>query len=142
MFYRRLIINGTEYPLAVGQKGSGAPGASTAGAEGITYLDTDTGILYLCTGAGDGVFTWKKVDGGLSDTAKAILVAILRNGVYSSDQSANITALEEALAETSGSGGSTGEEDSGSTEEGEESGDPVTYTMPMRRRRCIPSPII
>lgn len=35
---------------------------------------------------------------GLSDTAKALLITILRNGVYSTDQSANITALENALA--------------------------------------------
>ena len=35
---------------------------------------------------------------GLSDTAKALLITILRNAVYSSDQSANITALEKALA--------------------------------------------
>ena len=36
--------------------------------------------------------------GGLSDTARALLITILRNGVYSTDQSANITALENALA--------------------------------------------
>ena len=38
----------------------------------------------------------------LNSTASALLIAILRNGVYSTDQSANITALEAALA----SGGS------------------------------------
>lgn len=36
--------------------------------------------------------------GGLSTTAAALLIAILRNGMYSTDQSANITALESALA--------------------------------------------
>lgn len=36
--------------------------------------------------------------GGLSDTAANLLVTILRNGVYSSDQSANITALAAELA--------------------------------------------
>jgi hypothetical protein len=40
--------------------------------------------------------------GGLNSTASALLITILRNGVYSTDQSANITALENALA----SGGS------------------------------------
>lgn len=44
---------------------------------------------------------------GLSDTAKALLITILRNGVYNTDQSANITALETAFA----SGGSGGEEE-------------------------------
>lgn len=39
---------------------------------------------------------------GLSTTAANLLITILRNGVYSTDQSANITALEAALS----SGGS------------------------------------
>lgn len=37
-------------------------------------------------------------EGGMSATASALLITILRNGVYSTDQSANITALETALA--------------------------------------------
>lgn len=40
--------------------------------------------------------------GGMSATASALLITILRNGVYNTNQSANITALEAALA----SGGS------------------------------------
>lgn len=35
---------------------------------------------------------------GLNSTAKNLLVTILRNGIYSADQSANITALETALS--------------------------------------------
>lgn len=42
---------------------------------------------------------------GLSDAAKMLLITILRNGVYNTNQSANITALEEALASSGGSGG-------------------------------------
>lgn len=38
--------------------------------------------------------------GGMSATASALLITILRNGVYSTDQSANITALAEALTVT------------------------------------------
>lgn len=41
--------------------------------------------------------------GGLSATASALLITILRNGVYSTDQSANITALEAILASGGGS---------------------------------------
>lgn len=41
--------------------------------------------------------------GGLSSTASALLITILRNGVYSTDQSANITALEAILASGGGS---------------------------------------
>lgn len=40
----------------------------------------------------------------LNDTARSLLITILRNAVYNSDQSAMITALEKALA-TNGGGG-------------------------------------
>ena len=40
--------------------------------------------------------------GGLDDDATTLLITILRNGVYSTDQSANITALETALGATGG----------------------------------------
>lgn len=43
--------------------------------------------------------------GGLTDTARILLMTVLKNGVYTSDQSANLAALEEAL-KTSGGGGS------------------------------------
>jgi hypothetical protein len=38
--------------------------------------------------------------GGLSATAASLLIAILRNGVYTSDQSANIDALAAELTAT------------------------------------------
>lgn len=41
---------------------------------------------------------------GLDATASALLISILRNAVYSTDQSASITALENALATGGGSG--------------------------------------
>ena len=47
---------------------------------------------------------WEPVDipsgGGISATARNLLITILRNGVYSSDQSSNITELEKALGGT------------------------------------------
>lgn len=43
--------------------------------------------------------------GGISATARNLLITILRNGVYSSDQKANITALETALASSGGGSG-------------------------------------
>lgn len=159
--------------------GKGKPTAETAGAVGCWYMDTDSGTVYKCTAAADGVHTWIDLvnsdelrciveaylqenppedgaDGGhytpvitqptadtmqveflpsragmaavepveiklpvgsgndsgqnpnqsgLSDAAKALLITILRNGVYSTNQSANITALEAALASSGGSGG-------------------------------------
>lgn len=50
--------------------------------------------------------------GGLSAAASALLIGILKNAVYTADQSANITALEVELAMGggSGSGGSGGGE--------------------------------
>lgn len=81
--------------------GTGAPTTATEGAVGCLYMDTDTGNLYKCTAASGGVYTWVKSEssgGGISDAAKDLLITILRNGVYSTDQSANITALENALA--------------------------------------------
>jgi hypothetical protein len=43
--------------------------------------------------------------GGLNITAKNLLITILRNGVYSTDQSQNIDALEDALSAGGGGGG-------------------------------------
>lgn len=100
--------------------GSGAPTTATEGAVGCLYMDTDTGNLYKCTAVADGVYTWVEAGngsgGGLSDTAKTLLIAILRNGIYSTDQSANITALETEL-------GSSGESGGGSGDSGESGGD-------------------
>lgn len=61
---------------------------------------------------------------GLSENAKTLLLTILRNGVYVSDQSANIAALEQVLKETAGddTGGDTGG-DSGDTGGGDTGGE-------------------
>lgn len=45
------------------------------------------------------------VEGGLNKTASALLITILRNAVYTSDQSATIAALEKTLAENASGGG-------------------------------------
>ena len=52
------------------------------------------------------------VAGGITSTAKTLLINILRNAVYTSDQSANISALETALANIPNGedGGSTTDE--------------------------------
>lgn len=67
------------------------------------------------------------VSGGISTTAKNLLITILRSGVYTDDQSDNITALETAL----GSG----------TTEPEEPDVPVekTYTISNELINCISS---
>lgn len=51
--------------------------------------------------------------GGMNATAQSLLISILQNAVYESDQSAIITALETALKEGGSSGGDTGDGGSG-----------------------------
>lgn len=55
------------------------------------------GTEYDLSGSGEG--------GGITPVAQALLINILRNGVYKTDQSTNITNLETELA--SGGGGAT-----------------------------------
>ena len=62
---------------------------------------------------------------GLSDTAKTLLITILSDAVYTTDQSANITALEQALAS---SGGDSGGGSSGDEEEPDTPADPDAVT--------------
>lgn len=64
MLYKRLIINGTEYLLAVSQAGSGAPTAATSGSVGVLYMDADTGDLYKCTGGEAGAWKWEQLSEG------------------------------------------------------------------------------
>lgn len=114
-------IDGKEIPCIAA---SGAPDDHYPGATGVLYMDSSTGKLYLCTGANtiQKKYFWRIVGdvdaaevrqavedymgenpvsgGGLSTTAANLLVEILRNGVYSADQSANITVLAEALTVT------------------------------------------
>lgn len=44
--------------------GKGAPSNKTVGVVGRQYMDTDTGALYKCTAAADGVYTWMPVEAG------------------------------------------------------------------------------
>ena len=92
----------------------GAPGPAGADGVGIQSVEqTTTSTEY----GGTNVVTVTKTDGttstfevrngdggGISTTAKNLLITILRSGIYTYDQSNNITALEASL------GGSGGEE--------------------------------
>ena len=64
---------------------------------------------------------------GLSSAAAALLVTILRQAIYYTDQSANITALDSLLANASEDSGSTTPDDGG--EEGGGSQTPTAYTV-------------
>lgn len=75
-------------------------------ASGVTNEQVDTAVsAYLAQ---------NPVSGGMSATAKALLISILRNAMYTTNQSASITALEAALAvsggnDDSGDSGGNGE---------------------------------
>lgn len=66
---------GTEAKQNPSITGSGAPTTSTEGAVGCLYMDTDTGALYKCTAAADGVYTWTSVEGsgGSAVSANSVL---------------------------------------------------------------------
>ncbi len=64
MFYSNMNINGSEFQLAVNITGKGEPTTSTEANVGMLYMDTESGALYKCTAAADGVYTWVPVGGG------------------------------------------------------------------------------
>ena len=67
MLHRRIKIFDKEFCLAAGQCGNGAPTAATEGCVGITYMDTDTKEIYICTKCENNVYTWEPLPiGGLS----------------------------------------------------------------------------
>lgn len=49
MFYKKIVINGTEYPFAVNITGSGIPTEDTEADVGMLYMNTDNGDLYKRT---------------------------------------------------------------------------------------------
>lgn len=61
MFYTKININGTEYPIAVNISGARAPGTSTAAEVGMFYMDTNTGDVYKCTAVSDGKHNWELI---------------------------------------------------------------------------------
>lgn len=61
MVYRRIIIDGQELILAVGQSGKGPPCEDTPGCCGVTYLDTDSDTMYKCIGEENGCCIWEPV---------------------------------------------------------------------------------
>lgn len=48
--------------------GKGAPTTATEGAVGLFYMDEDSGEVYKCTAAADGVYTWEIMGGAEART--------------------------------------------------------------------------
>lgn len=128
-------IDGKEIPCITG---AAAPDSRVPGAAGSLYMDTGTGSLYKCT-ASDALreaYTWQIVGDldsgavrqavtdylaqnpgagvGISGEAVALLITILENAVFTTNQTANIAALRKAL-ESGSSGGDSGEDSGGET---------------------------
>ena len=86
MLKRRLVINGEEFCLAAGQCGKGAPTKDTEGCVGITYMDTDTKQMYICTKCENDVYTWEPFAAGSSSGNDAYIFTGIRedrgNGQY------------------------------------------------------------
>lgn len=132
-------LDGKEIPCITAL---GAPDDRCPGVPGVLYMDSCTGRLYLCTSADtlQQTYSWRIVSdvdtaavqqavseyiaqhpvsgGGISPAAAALLITILQNAVFTSNQTGNIAALQEALASGGSSGGDSG--DSGADSGGEE----------------------
>lgn len=100
---------------------SGAPDGWYPGAPGVLYMDRSTGSLYICTGANaaENTYAWQIVggadptaidqavskylaehpaSGGITPAAASLLITILQNAAFITNQTGNIAALQKALA--------------------------------------------
>lgn len=75
MFYKNIVINDVEYPIAVNISGNGAPTAATEGAVAMFYMDVDSERIYVCTKADveNGEYTWKEFVGGGGGAGKSVV---------------------------------------------------------------------
>ena len=110
-------VNSKEIPCIAA---SGAPDGRYPGAPGVLYMDRRTGGLYLCTDADatENTYTWQIVggadpaaiqqsvskylaehpaSGGITPAAAALLITILQNAAFITNQTGNIAALQNAL---------------------------------------------
>lgn len=90
--------------------GSAAPTTATAGVVGQEYyviVDNSVTEIYVCTSALIGSYTWDKVEfggggsgSGWNTSQVNLLIMILKNCVYQTNQTANIDALFASLTST------------------------------------------
>lgn len=66
--------------------GKGAPTTETEGAVGEFYMDTDTGVIYKCTAAVDGVYTWEEFGADRNPDRHAEYFDITEDGTISLKQ--------------------------------------------------------
>lgn len=98
-FFKNININGKNFPLAVNQTGAGAPTATTPGVVGMFYMDENTGNVYKCTEATNGVYTWLPLDG---DTATdSGQNPSQGTGLTTTEKNHLLTILDAVIVETS-----------------------------------------
>lgn len=87
--------------------GSGAPTSSTEGAVGCLYMDTDTGDIYKCVSATDGVYEWvldnaelqdrvNKLDTKLDEVAESLVYFKTYTAEGASIDVKNAASIDEA----------------------------------------------
>lgn len=64
-FVESLNLLGVKAKEIPSLKGSGSPTEATVGAVGCLYMNTDTGDLYKCIAADNGVYTWLSINNKL-----------------------------------------------------------------------------
>ena len=90
--------------------GGAAPTTATAGVVGQEYyviVNNAVSEMYVCTAAANGTYTWDKVEfgsgsggSGWNTSQVNLLITILKNGVYQTNQTGNIDALLASLTST------------------------------------------
>ena len=90
--------------------GAAAPTTATAGIVGQEYyviVDNSVTEMYVCTAAANGTYTWDKMEfgggsggSGWNTSQVNLLITILKNGVYQTNQTGNIDALLASLTST------------------------------------------
>lgn len=97
-------------PTATSQLTNDSDFATNASVDAkIENIDTGGGNIGVSYDEVNEEFTFIESDivaGGLTSTAQTLLISILRNAVFTSDQSANITLLQSELAKGNSGGGS------------------------------------
>lgn len=67
MYFKKLKINGVEYPFACAIGGEAAPTTTTEGATNQPYFVVANGkvtAMYICTAVSNGLYTWDEVEMG------------------------------------------------------------------------------
>lgn len=77
-------------------RGSGAPSATTAGAVGSLYMNTENGDVYKCTAAADGVYTWVAFEGSGSGSGGNVAQGLTAEQIAALDGMFKVCAYDDS----------------------------------------------